>query len=102
MRKFKLSLSDYAKETNQIYLLEEYHPDNPLPPSEIGFDSTINVRWMCSHGHIEIESPKKRCHRGYCSVCGPRRSGSLAQIYPDILESWSEKNTVSPYDIPPT
>lgn len=45
---------------------------------------------------------KKRCHRGYCSICGPKRSGSMAQLYPDMLDAWSDKNVVSPYDIPPT
>jgi len=102
MRKFKLSLADHARETGQLHILEEYHSDNPLPPSEIGFDSTISVKWVCNYGHEEHESPKKRCHRGYCSICGPKRSGSMAQLYPDILDAWSDKNVVSPYDIPPT
>ena len=102
MRKFKLSLADYARQTDNLHLIEEYHTSNPVPPTEIGFDSTINVRWECGFGHEEIESPKRRCHRGYCSVCGPRREGSLAQIYPYILDIWSDENTVSPYQIPPT
>ena len=102
MRKYKLSLADFATQSNNVHLLEEYHRENPLQPSEIGFDSTISVRWICQYGHEENESPKKRCHRLYCSTCGPRRSGSLAQVHPDLLNIWSNQNSVSPYSIPPT
>ncbi len=101
MRKFKMSLDEYARTNNQPKLLDEYADTNTNSPSEIGCNSTVTVTWICAHGHTETESVQKRIRRGYCSVCGPKSSGSFAQLHPDMLKYWSKKNTVSPYEIPP-
>lgn len=102
MRKFKISLAEYAKKNNKPDILSEYDPSNPLSPTEIGSASTTEVRWICAHGHTEIESPFKRLRRGYCSVCGPKKQGSFAQKHPELLSFWSKDNTVKPDEIPPT
>ncbi len=101
MRRFKTSLLEYAESNNLPYLLEEYDSSNPLPPSEIGCNSTLAVQWTCAHGHTVTESVQKRIRRGYCSVCGPNGAGSFAQKHPEMLKYWSGDNHVSPHDIPP-
>lgn len=102
MRPIKISLAQYAADAHMEYLLDEYAPDNPLPPDSIGYQSTIKVKWLCSFGHVQIESPYKRVRRGFCSVCGKERRGSFAQNYPGLLYCWSEQNHVDPFGIPPT
>lgn len=102
MRPLAKSIKEYAIENKTEYLLEEYSPDNPLPPDEVGHNSTVPVTWVCSYDHKETEPPFKRLRRGYCSVCGKKRHGSFAQNYPDLLKYWSKDNTVDPYKIPPT
>ncbi len=102
MRKFKVSLAEYAKTNNKPEILRDYDPSNSLSPDEIGCASTTEVRWICPHGHTEIESPYKRLKRGYCSVCGPLENGSFAQNHPELLKYWSKENSVLPDEIPPT
>lgn len=102
MRKMSLSLREYCKQNNCEFLIDELIPTDEYTPDTIGHNSTVNVKWMCSYGHTEIESPHKRVRRCFCSVCGPKRAGSFAQNYPDLLEIWSPDNTVSPDKIPPT
>ena len=102
MRKFKISLAEYAQTNNLPEVLREYDSSNPLPPSEIGCSSTTEVRWLCAYGHTEIESPFKRLRRGYCSVCGPKKRGSFAQNHPELLQFWSKDNSVKPDEIPPS
>lgn len=102
MRKMSLSLREYCIQNNCKHLIDEFVSTNTYTPDSIGYDSTINIVWMCSYGHVETESPHKRVRRGYCSVCGPKRNGSFAQNYPDLLELWSPDNSVNPDKIPPT
>lgn len=102
MRNFETSLEQFCEENNLQYLLEEYASDNELSPSQIGAHSKTPVKWICAFGHEETESPFNRLRRGFCSVCGKKRNGSFAQLYPDLLEYWSKKNIVSPERIPPT
>lgn len=90
MRKIKTSLRQYAAQHNLEHLTDEFVSDGDLTPDTIGFDSLKEVKWICSYGHTETESPHKRVRRGYCSVCGPERKGSVAQVYPDILKYWND------------
>ena len=102
MKKPEKTLTEYAVENGLEYLLEEFSPDNPVSPDYIGHHSTTPVKWVCSYGHEETESPFKRVRRGYCSICGKKRHGSFAQNYPVLLDNWSSENKVDPYMIPPT
>lgn len=101
MRKIKETLAEYARESNPN-LLRDFSPDNLMTPDDIGANSTLEVEWICPFGHVEHESVQKRKRRGYCSVCGPKDSGSFAQNHPELLPSWSGDNTVDPHKIPPT
>lgn len=101
MRKIKESLYEYAS-LNAPNLLRDYSPNNPLSTKEIGSNSVQEVEWICPYGHVETETVQKRRRRGYCSVCGPKESGSFAQNHPELLPYWSEENTVDPHMIPPT
>lgn len=102
MRPITKSLEEYAVENNLEHLLREYSDKNKLRINEIGYDSTVKVEWICEYGHIVSESPHKRVRRGYCSVCGPAMSGSLAQCHPELIPYWSDNNKLKPDEIPPT
>ena len=100
MKKIKTSLRQYAAQHNLEHLTDEFVSDGDLTPDTIGFDSLKEVKWICSYGHTETESPHKRVRRGYCSVCGPERKGSAAQVCPDILKYWNDPR--DPYKTSPT
>lgn len=102
MRNFAMSLAEYCRKNDLSDLLSEYAPDNPLPADQIGSASTVEVKWVCSHGHIEIEGVQKRVRRGYCKTCGKNRSGSFAQKYPDMAKLWSKDNPMKATEVSPT
>lgn len=101
MRGSVISLYRYCTENNLPTLLAEYVNDNPIPANEIGFKSTIECKWICQHGHEEIESPFKRVRRGYCKTCGKDGKGSFGQLYPELVPYWSEKNPMTAYEVSP-
>lgn len=96
-----MSLKTYCEENNLLTLLNEYSADNPYPPDQIGFKSTIECKWVCSHGHIENESPFKRVRRGYCKNCGKGQGGSFGQMYPQLVKYWSSENTKTAFEVSP-
>ena len=101
MRRSVTTLYQYCTDNNLPILLSEYSEDNPYRTDEIGFKSTIECKWVCAHGHVEYESPYKRVRRGYCKTCGKDCSGSLGQVYPELVKYWSTKNEKSPFEISP-
>lgn len=101
MRSIVTSLYEYCSKNQLTSLLNEYAPDNPLPADKIGFKSTIECKWVCSHGHIEIESPNKRIRRGYCKICGKDGNGSFGQKYPELVPYWSKGNKQTAFEVSP-
>ena len=102
MRPPKNNFADYAASNNLRNLIEEYSKDNPLPPNEIGYNSSLKVKWVCEYGHIVYESPYNRIRRGYCPICGKLRKGSFAQNYPELAKMWSKNNKSTAEETPPT
>lgn len=95
------SLRAYCEDNGLSALLAEYSDDNPYPTDQIGFKSTIGCKWICTHGHIEYESPFKRVRRGYCKTCGKDQNGSFGQKYPQLVRYWSDENQKTAYEVSP-
>ena len=102
MRPPKNNFAEYAIANNMRYLIDEYSKDNPIPPDEIGYNSSLKVKWVCEYGHIIYESPYNRIRRGYCPICGKLRKGSFAQNFPELAKMWSNNNKLRAEEIPPT
>lgn len=102
MRPPKNNFAEYAIANNMRYLIDEYSKDNPIPPDEIGYNSSLKVKWVCEYGHIMYESPYNRIRRGYCPICGKLRKGSFAQNFPELAKMWSNNNKLRAEEIPPT
>ncbi len=97
-----ISIKEYCEKNGLTDLLAQYAPDNPVPAERIGYTFKREVKWICAHGHVEIESPFKRFRRGYCKTCGKNKGGSFAQQYPDFVRYWAKDNTVTADEVPPT
>lgn len=101
MRAGVTSLLRYCSDNGLTALLSEYSKDNPYSSDKIGFKSTIPCKWVCSHGHIEYETPYNRVRRGYCKMCGRDCAGSLGQRYPELAKYWSPENEKSAFAVSP-
>ncbi len=90
-------------------LCEEWGPKNHTPPSDFRPCSGKKVWWRCSkdphHEWASIVSNRARLGSG-CPICSnqkvcPCGCNSLLQLYPELCEEWSPKNTISPSDFRP-
>ena len=102
MKKIEQTLRNFAVANDLEHLIDELIVTNKITPDTIGPYSTGKVDWICKFGHKEHESPFNRTRRGYCSICGRNRNGSLAQNYPDLVKLWSPENHKQPEQVPPT
>lgn len=83
-------------------------------PPYIGSSEEIEIDFGCEHGYV-VTTPvnflDKRNIGNRCVICAKeytstnlkekklKRLGSLAENNPELLEIWSEKNTLSPFEI---
>lgn len=102
MRKISKTLREFAIENGLEHLIDELVSGENITPDSIGPSSTHNVTWICKFGHTEYESPANRTRRGYCSVCGKKRNGSLAQNHPELVMLWGTGNKMKSEQVPPT
>lgn len=93
---------------NYLHLLNEYHPDNELPPSRCYPRSGRKALWVCPKGH---EYRAKVCERTrdkgatgcpFCDMKKVTREDSFGGKYPELLKEWHSENTESPFSIAPS
>ena len=77
-------------------LMTEWHyeKNEAIHPEEIPLSSTKLVWWQCNQGH----EWQKKVHSKelFCPVCN-----SLEYQRPDLMEEWSDDNTLSPKKVSP-
>lgn len=89
------------------YLWKHWHKDNVLSPWDISaHSSTIYVKIQCEDKdyHIYDQVASSFSTGKGCPYCINRKvhpNDSLAAIYPEIIERWSDKNEKSPYEYSP-
>ena len=92
-------------------LIEEWSPNNIYSPFEVSYGSNNKVLWVCEkHGEYSASCEKRSIGRG-CPKCGREGSktkrstakyiDSLGCLYPELISTWSTKNTVSPFSVYP-
>ena len=91
----------------QDYLECHWHKDNILSPWDISAGSTkTNVIVQCNkkdyHVYSQVASSfAKGIGCPYCINRKVHPNDSLASIYPEIINRWSDKNEKSPYEYSP-
>lgn len=83
-------------------LVDQWHPDNGIPPTQVSAGSNRKFLWRCRSGHVWAVSPNSRIKSGGrvngCAVCSGRSVlagfNDLATTHPDLALEWSDKNTV--------
>lgn len=95
----KKSVHDFSVTNNLPHIEKEYAGDIDI--KELGFDSTIKVKWVCEKGHEVIESPHTRLRRknAFCPICGKNRLGSLSDVDKEMAKLYSSKNSVPENEI---
>lgn len=89
------------------YLWSHWHNDNILSPWEISSGSTsIYVKIQCENKEYHIyDQVASSFSKGIgCPYCINRKvhpNDSLAAIYPEVIDKWSENNNKTPYEYSP-
>lgn len=89
------------------YLWSHWHTSNTLSPWEIPSGSTtIYVTIQCTNKdyHIYNQIASSFTKGIGCPYCINRKvhiNDSLAAIYPEVIDRWSDKNSKSPYEYSP-
>ena len=114
----KVLTGDNDLETVNPELALEWHPfkNKPLKPSEIYYNATKCVWWICKEGHEWKNSISERNKGKECPICkykkennNPKKilvlknriSISLATKHPELLEEWdySKNKEISPHEV---
>lgn len=100
------STPPYTKSLAYLYpsIASELSSDNPRTADKIYAGSSFEYLWICPKGHkwkSTVSSRTGRYHKN-CTYCYGKGKGidsnrSVAQVYPEILKEWSNKNTIDPY-----
>ena len=94
------SLSDYCREMECTFLLDEWDADKnaPITPETISYGSKRQAWWKCSNGHSWCTQVTARtCNRSGCPVCNGRIADTgvndLFTVYPMLKPEWDfERN----------
>jgi len=99
-------------------LVKEWHPtkNRDLTPHKVTRGSNLKVWWQCDQGHEWKATISNRTgRRSKCPICSTdtrreafrktvlKRSGSLADAYPDLVKEWhpTKNKGFTPYDVTP-
>lgn len=95
-------------------LTSQWHPTkNNRRPEEVSKGSSYRAWWTCPiPGHPDFEQVVSKRHAGQgcpkCSVARraakrrtPERGRSLADLHPELVSEWSQKNQLNPHDLKP-
>ena len=84
----------------------QWHPDNPVRPTDVTFGSNKKAQWVCSEGH-EWESTVYHRSRGTgCPYCSGKKAirgvNDLTTTHPALAAQWHPtRNAVTPQDNSP-
>ena len=75
----------------------------PLRPCDVTYGSKKEYWWKGPCGHEWLTSPKARSSGENCPICANKRIvkgiNDLASLYPELMEEWSNRNTIDPETI---
>jgi hypothetical protein len=79
----------------------DWHPDNPMPATDVPHGSAFRARWRCATCQHEWAKPvEKRTMSDYgCPACGrhvPTADDNLAITHPHLLAQWHPDNAALP------
>jgi hypothetical protein len=81
----------------------DYDQNGELLPENVSPGSDKKVWWVCSKGHKWVARIANRhlLGRGCPYCCGQKAcpDNCLAMLRPDLAKEWSDKNTISAFDI---
>lgn len=87
------------------YLHSKWSSNNIISPFEISSGSSKKVWIRCTEKDYHpdylqsVSSFRKGCKCPYCSNKKVVKEDSLGAKYPQVLDIWSEKNDISPYEV---
>ena len=75
----------------------------PLRSCDVTYGSKKEYWWKGPCGHEWLTSPKARSLGEKCPICANKRIvkgiNDLASLYPELMEEWSDRNTIDPETI---
>ncbi|MGY8788876.1 MAG: zinc-ribbon domain-containing protein [Pseudomonadales bacterium] len=78
--------------SDNLELMDEWHPKNLLDPSAVVLGSTVKCVWLCSKGHTYETQARSRAKMGsgcpYCSGKKVSEENSLKAISPQLTGEW--------------
>ena len=85
-------------------IAKQWHPDNPMSPSEILYGSNQKAKWICDKGHTWEAPISYRTTKGFgCPYCSGRAVlpgfNDLETLHPDIAKEWHPDNPIKPSEI---
>ena len=88
-------------------LVSQWDAENKYPPDRVSCGSHLRVRWICPKGHSWLAVVKNRVLLGSgCPYCQHRAVlrgyNDLLTANPELMDTWSKKNTVKPYEVLPS
>lgn len=93
--------------THGSFLQEWDYEKNDIKPQEISYGSHKKVWWKCSDCNYSWnQTPYQRIkRRNGCPRCSGRVAhtgkNDIATLYPEVIDFWSDKNTLSPNKVKP-
>ena len=95
MKRVKISFADKYPE-----LVSEWSDKNSIRPEEISYGSNAKVLWKGACGHEWIAVIKNRGNGHGCPICSSNLIvpgiNDFKTKHPELMEEWSDKNTVDP------
>ena len=94
-KKILIGFNDLSTTHEQLSL--EWSPNNKNKPTEVTMGSVKKVEWICSRGHLWVESVNNRTRGRGCPFCSGRRVlpgfNDLTTTHPHLVDEWSPNNT---------
>ena len=93
-----------------LFVLIEWSPKNKLSPYDYCKSSRESVEWVCSEcgweWYASINNRTAKKNPTGCPACGgkthkPQNGKSFADLHPDLIKEWSDKNNCSPWEVYP-
>ena len=93
-----------------LFVLIEWSPKNKLSPYDYCKSIRESVEWVCSECGWEwsasINNRTAKKNPTGCPACGgkthkPQNGKSFADLHPDLIKEWSDKNNCSPWEVYP-
>lgn len=98
MRKTRESLDQ-----SHPHLINEWHPDNPIPITSTSKGAMTKYKWICPREHVWEASPCNRVKPSGCPYCSGKLpipgETDLATINPDLAAEFSDRNPMSANEI---